>query len=100
MRSRKPKDSPLNTSGWRSPGKETMMDEATGRQVSPGRELRTFVREDSADEIELAALDDARRFFGEDARLEVVRDYRAWNNTSRDAEKRYYATVTVRVIES
>ncbi len=66
---------------------------------------------DTADEIELCALDEARPFFGDGVQLEVKRDYRARPTTDgqragvppwppASAGKKYTADVIVRVIEA
>ena len=53
--------------------------EDISRETQPaGRELSVRVYGDTADEIELAALDEVRPFFGDAVRLEVVRDYKAF----------------------
>jgi hypothetical protein len=60
---------------------------------------------DDADGLELAALDEARRFFSPDVRLEIVPSYEVQQVTGASFEpaaangKRYYAHVTVRVVE-
>jgi len=46
------------------------------RQESHGRSIQVQVYGDTASELELAALDEARSVLGADVRLEVVRDYR------------------------
>ena len=85
--------------------------EGTDRETRPaGRSVNVLVFGNSADEIELAALDKARPFFGEHAQLEVVRNWSAgtnadaWANTERYREravgKTYSAHVTVRTIET
>lgn len=52
---------------------------------------------DTADEIELAALDKARAFFGPDVRLEVVRNYAIVTNWTLTTGK-YAAVVNVREV--
>jgi hypothetical protein len=42
-----------------------------------GRRIRVTVYGDTADELELAALDEARKFFGEGPLLRIVDDYTA-----------------------
>lgn len=76
---------------------------AEGTQA-PGRQLRVTACGDTASEIELAALDVARKFFGGMPRLEIVPDYIAssigphsWYATSGKA---YVAEVTIRLIET
>ena len=67
--------------------------------------MQVFVFGDTADEIELAALDEGRPFFGDSVRLGVVRDYTAHRVLPNGtfgvlaAGKRYQANVTVRTIE-
>jgi hypothetical protein len=52
------------------------MDEDTATQAQPrGRTFNARVAGDTAEEIEFAALDEARKFFGPDVQLEVVKDY-------------------------
>ena len=58
-------------------------DQQTGQ---PARIVETTVFGDSADEIELAALDKARAFFGSDRQLEVIRDYKARDTISYGAD--------------
>jgi hypothetical protein len=50
---------------------------------------------ETADQIELAAIDEARQVFGDDVILTVVRDY----SVSRSPERGPFATITVRVTE-
>lgn len=79
--------------------------EDTGRATVPaGREVQVLTFGNTANEIELAALDEARPFFGEQARLMVVPDYRAsavgnGPHKALAAGGKYQATVTVRAIE-
>jgi hypothetical protein len=67
-----------------------------------GRSIEVLAFGDNADEIELAALDEARKFFGRDIHLEVVRDYRVLDVRpggaleAKAGGKGYQATVTVR----
>jgi hypothetical protein len=82
------------------------MTEYTDRETrSPGREVSVFVFGDTADEIELAALDEARPFFGHHAQLTVIPAYKAVTvlpngpYAGQAAGKKYQATVTVRTIE-
>lgn len=81
------------------------MNEDTDRQVQPppGRLMNVTVYGDTAEELELAALDQARKFFGSDPRLEVVRDYQVTgvipgNHTDANG-KLYVAGMRVRTIE-
>ena len=78
----------------------------TDRETRPaGREVEVFVFGDNADEIELAALDEARPFFGDTAHLTVVPAYKAMavrpegSLAARAGGKKYQATVIVRTIE-
>jgi hypothetical protein len=71
---------------------------------NPGRSLTVRAFGDTANEIELYALDEARAFFGDDIKLTVERDYvtSAISSASRHtlpgevADKKYLATVLVR----
>ena len=81
--------------------------EDTNRETRPaGREVSVFVFGDTADELELAALDEARPFFGDTVQLRVVPDYTAHQVlpngalAARAAGKRYQANMLVRTIES
>jgi len=81
--------------------------EGIDRETLPaGREVSVFVFGDTASEIELAALDEARPFFGEATRLEIIPDYRAHrvlpdgDYVTQAAGRRYQATVIIRTIES
>ena len=79
-----------------------MNDDTQQGERSLGRSIEVLASGDNADEIELAALDEARKFFGKDIRLEVVRDYRVFDVRpgsaleAKAAGKGYQATVTVR----
>jgi hypothetical protein len=83
------------------------MSEGTDRDTRPaGRDLSMLVFGDNADEIELAALDEARAFFGDHAHLTVVQGYKSYRvhpDSALSAEaagKKYNARVTVRTIET
>jgi|HubBroStandDraft_2_1064218.scaffolds.fasta_scaffold13008_6 hypothetical protein len=69
------------------------------RAFDAGRCFRVYVTGDSAAELELAALDKAREFFGTAPQLAVVPDYLA-TSARTGADKRYGAGVTIRVVES
>jgi hypothetical protein len=83
--------------------------DSTDRETRPAsRSMSVRVFGNSADEIELSALDEARPFFGEAARLEVARDWHAGDVGSyatlneyreRATGKKYTASVLVRTIE-
>ena len=81
--------------------------EGVERDTRPaGREVSVLVFGNTADEIELAALDEGRLFFGEAAQLRVVRDYKAWPVAEAAASlqakangKLWHARVIVRTIE-
>ncbi|HLJ99530.1 MAG TPA: hypothetical protein VKU39_06435 [Streptosporangiaceae bacterium] len=81
------------------------MNEANRDTRPPGRKVQVKVYGDTADEIEMSALDQARPFFGDHAQLMVVHDYRASSLGEhsplryRAAGKRYVADVTVRAVE-
>ena len=69
---------------------ETRQDQRSGRSVEVG------VHGAGLDELELNALDEARKLFGAESRLEVQRTYRVQTYTDYPAEKRYHANITVR----
>lgn len=77
-----------------------MNEDITQRQQSPGRILNVVVFGDTADEIELAALDEARAFFGGSRQLEIVPDYKVSGTIPQDGtDKNYRAAVNVRTVE-
>jgi len=82
-----------------------MNEDTDRRQESPGRILHVYVCGDTANEIELAALDEARAFFGSDRRLAVIPAYRIHATASstileiRKSGKRYVAGIDVQTIE-
>jgi hypothetical protein len=66
-----------------------------------GRSIEVLAFGDTANELELAALDEARKFFGKDRQLEVVPSYKAFRPivaqlVERADGKAYYATICVR----
>jgi hypothetical protein len=80
--------------------------EGIDRETRPaGREVEVFVFGNTADELELAALDEARPFFGAQVRLAIVPDYRAMtvlvggSLAAKAAGRKYQATVIVRTVE-
>jgi len=76
-----------------------MMDEDIARV---GRDLTMMAYGDSAPEIEMAALDAARKVFGDDVRLVPVRKYSvtvAGQGEANPAGKKYRASITVRVMD-
>ena len=81
----------------------TRDDERTG---APGRILYVEVFGDTADEIELAALDRAREFFGPGPQLAVIPAYRVLgidrtgSPEAQESGKLYRAGVDVRTVES
>ena len=82
------------------------MNERTDRETQPERRsLSAYVYGDTPDELEMAALDEARSFFGEGPRLEVVHSYEAvqvrpfHRVPAQFAGKKYQAAVLVRVVE-
>jgi hypothetical protein len=82
------------------------MYEDTDRQTGqPARVIEVIAFGDTADEIELVALDQARAFFGGDRQLEVIRDYKANGiiasiKAEAESGKKYRAEVRVRAIGS
>ena len=81
-----------------------MDEDTTQRQKPAGRIFHASVVGDTAEEIELAALDEARGFFGADARLEVAHDYQVSSISAGDQRaatgKKYTAGVRIRTVES
>jgi hypothetical protein len=76
------------------------MEQDTSQQAS-GRSFTAFVYGDTANEMELAALDQARAFFGETVQLTIVKDYgvgSAQGHPGADG-KRYCGAVRVEVTE-
>ena len=84
--------------------------EGIDRTIRPaGRDLSLLVFGDNADEIELAALDKARAFFGDHVHLTVVQGYEVHDDGDSElngkplypaaADKKYRARVIVRTIE-
>jgi hypothetical protein len=72
-----------------------MADSTEHRTESPGRILNVNVFGNTVDEIEMAALDKAREFFGADLRLGLG-DYQTSANTTLSAPgKRYMAVVPI-----
>jgi hypothetical protein len=77
-----------------------MDEDITQRQRPAGRILNVTVFGDTADEIELAALDEARTFFGDSRQLEIVPDYKVSGTIPHDGtDKKYRAGVNVRTVE-
>ncbi len=62
--------------------------------TSNGRRIMVDATGDTANEIELAALDEARQVFGEDVKLAVDRDYGVTPNGNGNGKK-YRATVWI-----
>ena len=88
------------------------MNEDTGQETHPaGRTMIVMVAGDTVTELEMAALDEARKFFGADTRLAIVPDYQvapasqaaglrgAGYPEIAASGKRYYAHVPVRTVE-
>jgi hypothetical protein len=74
------------------------MDEQQQREHTAGRSIKVSVWGGDLDSLELAALDSARRFFGTEVRLEVVRDYQVFHYQDTEPAKRYHANITVQEI--
>jgi hypothetical protein len=69
------------------------------RQESPGRIFHATAYGDTADEMEMYALDKARAFFGSAFRLEIVPDYQVCRANPRDGTgKSYVAGMRIRTI--
>lgn len=81
-----------------------MNEDTEARQESRGRTINVYVAGNTADEIELAALDEARAVFGADIALEIIRDYAihgtASSSTLKESVKKYCASLKVRTVES
>lgn len=87
------------------------MDESTERRTQPaGRELSVLAFGDTMAEIEMAALDEARKFFGDGWRLHIEPSYKVFDvgppadvfavkYAERIAGKSYYARLTVLIVE-
>jgi hypothetical protein len=82
-----------------------MSNDQDQRAGVQGRGIAVRAFGDTANEIEMAAIDEARAVFGEDVRMEIVRNYRINridpdSALTKDADgKRYVATVLVRAID-
>ena len=79
--------------------------EGIDREARPaGRTFVALVAGDTAEEIELAALDAAREFFGAGPQLEVMRNYKVGPvggfSPHAPSGKKYCAEVPVRTIEA
>ena len=83
------------------------MEESTRNdQRVPGRSMTVRAYGNTADELELMALDGARKVFGNDVQLTVVRDYTVaepiLTSMVREAEEHgaaYFSDITVRTVE-
>lgn len=68
-----------------------------------GRSITVTVFGDNVAEIELAALDEARSFFGQDLQLEIIHDYHVHPARSalggKASEKKHVANIQVRAVE-
>ena len=67
------------------------MNENTENTTRPRGTVKVLAIGDNAAELERAALDEAREFFGTDPRLEIVPGYVAF----RESDKRYHTAVHV-----
>jgi hypothetical protein len=65
----------------------------------PGRNMTVTVSADTMAALEMAALDEARQFYGDGWRLWVMPEYRAWPNHDPKRTGKFVATVTVRLVE-
>jgi hypothetical protein len=82
------------------------MDERTEQETQPaGRSISVLAIGDNVTEVEMNALDEARKFFGGHWRLTIVPDYRVFPNdpggslAAKANGKQYHASVIVRIIE-
>jgi len=73
----------------------------TGNELN-GRSISLLAAGDTVDEIEAAALDEARKVFGPDRTLEIVRNYKILDVPDgsgikdKAGDKRYYARILIR----
>ena len=73
------------------------MSEQRQDQRTEGRSVAVSAWGANAGDLEMAALDAGREFFGPEARLEVVRDYQV-NAYNDEPKGRFNAQVTVREV--
>jgi hypothetical protein len=77
------------------------MEESTNQHARhEGRSFSTAAFGDSTSEIELAALDEARKFFGPDVRMEIVKNYHVGTSVGHGEAangKRYYSHVRIEI---
>ena len=75
------------------------MNEQEQRERTYGRRITVEVRADSMNELEMAALDEARAYFGSEVQLEVLPNYHvhAYGHGVDNSNngKRYHANVMV-----
>ena len=66
-----------------------------------GRALRAYPRGDTIDELEVKALDEARKLFGSEVQLQIVRNYEIVPALLEESSRYYTATgIIVREVVS
>jgi hypothetical protein len=63
------------------------------------RRFGTTVTGNTIEELELAALDAARKLFGEDVQLTIMQNYGVFENGTKGPAK-YYSYITVNEVET
>jgi hypothetical protein len=74
-----------------------MSEQQAGERIH-GRSVMVYAYGTDVEALEMAALDEARKFFGPEIQLEVVRDYAVGTYTKNEPGRRYVAGVTVREV--
>lgn len=75
-----------------------MNEDQQQRENVSGRSINVSAWGPDMNGLELDALDSARKFFGAEVQLEVVRDYSVREYAHEAPERRYHAGITVREI--
>lgn len=77
---------------------EVMNGDNLAQRTGEGRTMSVLAYGDNAAELEMYALDEARKFFGTELRLEIVQDYKVVTAGETDASggKRYRAGLIIR----
>ena len=74
------------------------MSEQREGELLHGRSVSMYVYGADMEALEMAALDEARKFFGDQMHLEVIHDYQVFTYSQEPPERHYAANVTVREI--
>lgn len=75
-----------------------MSEPQADERLNERRAIAVRVYGANADALEMAALDEARQFFGSDVHLEVARRYTVGSDPHAEPERRYSSTVLVREV--